>query len=110
MLSLATLLAWVAWDGTGDARAAVRVCQNAFDVEVAGRTEQEGRRKALAAWREDVAQAHGQAFTSWGVANERQLACRPLEGQFVCRARARPCRLQQVAPKRPARPTSGLDV
>ena len=89
-----------------DAHAAVRICHPALDVEVAGLTERDGRRKALTAWREDVDRVHGRRFTSWRVAGERQVSCR----QFVCRAVARPCTLEQVAPTRRARPKPGLEV
>lgn len=78
-------------------RAAVRVCLPVVaGAERSGASETEARRKALEAW-SGVARTAGEGFTQWRTANAKSVVCRRSGvREFVCAARAAPCRISQV--------------
>lgn len=78
--------------------AAVRECRDPTYAEAVGRNEAEAKRKALEGWRL-AALKHGDRFSGWTVAADKQLVCAPAEGLTVCRAAARPCTIEQAPPK-----------
>jgi hypothetical protein len=100
--------------GAAPSASAVRTCGQPITGDVAtAPTEVEGRRKALESWSRKAATL-GPGYTSWRLANNRTLQCKPVTAPatgFSCAAFAAPCIISQVPdapppaakPKRPKR-------
>lgn len=96
-LALASLVALTAGlVAVAPAQAAVRTCQAVRSSGlVAAPTENEGKRRAITAWMEQV-KPLGPRYMGWGSATRRLLKCaRAKDGQFQCIAMAMPCMVQQ---------------
>ena len=84
-----------------EAGAAVRGCQKPLAGDIAeDRNEMLAKKRTLENW---VARAgeHGEQFTSWRIAWDRQIECERTElGFYRCKAVGRPCAIQQVPPEK----------
>ena len=82
-----------------EAHASVALCKCAHAGEVVeGKSELQSKKLALESW---VARArrHGDGYTRWGIAWNRQLDCSRTDGGlFRCKAAGRPCTISQVPP------------
>jgi len=107
--TVSLVLAAVLVLGAAQARAAVRVCGSVVVAEGVDGSEAVARRKALDGWREGALRL-GTIYEAWRIATDRALSCRPVEGLIVCRASARPCTIEQVAPKGRPKPRSGIEA
>ena len=82
-----------------EARAAMRGCEKPLAGDVAeDRNEMLAKKRTLESW---VARAgqHGQEFTNWRIAWDRQIDCQRTDSGFYrCKAVGRPCTIRQVPP------------
>lgn len=63
----------------------------------------EAQKLAIAAWAKRADVANGARFTSWRLAFNKSMICKPAEASgVVCEAKAAPCVIEQ-APQRPPR-------
>ncbi len=95
---------FVIWSGAISAQAAVRTCAERVQSDVVtALTELEGKKLALAQWRERAAKL-GTGYDGWHVAAEKALKCFPKDGGFECMAVGLPCVIQQNPNQRPSGP------
>lgn len=83
------------------ASAAVRTCKAEMSSGPhLARSVAEGQKLAITAWMQVAKVVGGESHTSWRIAVSKTLSCTPTEGsKVICIARARPCVIDQVAPK-----------
>ena len=97
LVRLATLAAVAVVCGVPiEARAAVGECKCDTAED---KSELQAKKRTLESW---VARAneHGEEYTRWGIAWNRQLDCKRTEaGLFQCKAIGHPCTVRQVPPE-----------
>ena len=84
-----------------ESSAAVRVCKAEMSSGPhLATTVGQGQKMAIDAWMQVAKVVGGDSHTSWRLAISKSLSCQPTEGtKVICIARARPCVIEQVAPK-----------
>jgi hypothetical protein len=82
-----------------EARASVAVCEQSHAGDVAeDKNELLAKKRTLESW-VSRASRHGEGFTRWGIAWNRQLDCsRTDTGLFRCKAVGHPCTIRHVPP------------
>ena len=103
------LAALLVQTGSLPAVAAVRACGEPITGLVSGTNEAAAKKSALDEWRAKAA-ALGEGYTSWRLAANRFIECKPgSSGKVICVARGAPCTIEQAPATRDLR-KNRLDI